>query len=109
MSDEMTAAFQPSAHVDTFARDHLPPPEQWPDLSFDLPELQYPARLNAAVELLDKNVKNGNGNRPAIWMPVDGKPVFATYAQLQTRVNKIANVLVEDFGLAPGKIGRAHV
>ena len=67
-----------------------------------MPELQYPARLNAAVELLDKNVKNGNGNRPAIWMPVDGKPVFATYAQLQTRVNKIANVLVEDFGLVPG-------
>ena len=91
-----------TAHTDTFARDHLPPQDQWPGLTFDLPELHYPARLNATVELLDKNVKNGNGNRPAIWMPVDGKPVFATYAQLQTRVNKIANVLVEDFGLAPG-------
>ena len=91
-----------TAHTDTFARDHLPPLAQWPGLSFDLPELHYPARLNAAALLLDKNVKNGNGNRPAIWMPVDGKPVYATYAQLQTRVNKIANVLVEDFGLKPG-------
>ena len=98
----MTYTFQPSAHTDTFARDHLPPRAQWPDLTFDLPELQYPARLNAAVELLDKYVKNGIGNRPAIWMPVDGRPVFATYAQLQTRVNKIANVLIEDFGLVPG-------
>ena len=50
-----------SAHIDTFARDHLPPPEQWPDLRFDLPELQYPARLNAAVELLDKTVAAGMG------------------------------------------------
>lgn len=30
-----------SAHVDTFARDHLPPPEQWPELRLDLPELRY--------------------------------------------------------------------
>ena len=43
-----------SAHVDTFARDHLPPPEDWPELRFDLPELRYPARLNCAVELLDQ-------------------------------------------------------
>jgi 2-aminobenzoate-CoA ligase len=29
----------PSAHVDTFARDKLPPFDQWPELRFDLPEL----------------------------------------------------------------------
>src|SRR3569833_771541 len=29
----------PSAHVDTFCRDHLPPLDRWPDLHFDLPEL----------------------------------------------------------------------
>ena len=40
-----------SAHVDSFARNRLPPREQWPDLLFRLPELQYPDRLNAAVEL----------------------------------------------------------
>ena len=96
------AKFAPSAHVDTFARDHLPPRNQWPDLVFDLPELHYPARMNAAVELLDNTVKAGHSKRPAIWMPVEGKPVFATYAQLQTRVNQIAHVLVDDFGLVPG-------
>jgi 2-aminobenzoate-CoA ligase len=43
----------PSAHVDTFCRDHLPPAEQWPELTFDLPELQYADRLNCATALLD--------------------------------------------------------
>ena len=38
-----------SGHVDTFARDHLPPREQWPDFLLERPELRYPARLNAAV------------------------------------------------------------
>ena len=46
----------PSAHVDTFTRDHLPPPDQWPDLVFELPELRYPDRLNCAEELLDRVV-----------------------------------------------------
>ena len=92
----------PTAHIDTFARDRLPPRAQWPDVCFDLPALQYPARMNAAAELLDKTVTAGHGNRPAIWMPVNGKPVCATYAQLQTRVNQIAHVLIEDFGLVPG-------
>ena len=91
-----------SAHLDTFARDHLPPRDQWPDLLFELPELQYPPRLNAAAELLDAQVAAGHADRPAIWMPVDGQPVYATYAQLQTRVNRIARVLVEDLGLVPG-------
>ena len=45
-----------SAHVDTFARDNLPPREQWPDLIFTIPEVQYPDRLNCIVELLDTKV-----------------------------------------------------
>jgi len=91
-----------TAHLDTFARDRLPPRDTWPELLFTLPELHYPARLNAAAELLDRAVAEGDGERPAIWMSVDGKPVCATYAQLQARVNKIAHVLTEDFGLVPG-------
>ena len=39
----------PSAHVDTFCRDNLPPQEQWPDLRFDVPEVQYPERLNLSL------------------------------------------------------------
>ena len=30
---------------------------QWPEFLFELPELQFPARLNAAVELLDRRVE----------------------------------------------------
>ena len=40
---------EPSAHVDSFARDNLPPPDQWPTLSLE--RFRYPRRLNAAVEL----------------------------------------------------------
>jgi 2-aminobenzoate-CoA ligase len=40
----------PSAHLDSFARDNLPPRAQWPDFLFGLPELNYPDRINCAVE-----------------------------------------------------------
>ncbi|MEE8274394.1 MAG: AMP-binding protein [Alphaproteobacteria bacterium] len=87
-----------TAHLDTFARDNLPPRSQWPTIDFDLPELDYPARLNCATELLDNAVAAGNG----------GKPLFHTfnetwtYGDLLERSNRIARVLTEDFGLVPG-------
>lgn len=56
----------PSVHVDTFTRDHLPAAEDWPVLSFTLPELQYPAQLNCVTELLDRHIVAGNGDRPAL-------------------------------------------
>jgi len=102
IADRIENPMTPSAHRDTFARDKLPPRETWPELLFERPELQYPLRLNAAAELLDRQVEFGHGDRPAIWQLVDGKPLFATYAQLQHRVNRIARVLVEDLGLLPG-------
>ena len=40
------------ASYDSFVCDRLPPPELLPEFRFDLPELQYPERLNAAAELL---------------------------------------------------------
>ena len=39
---------------DRFVEDRLPPPDQLPEFRFDLPELQYPERLNAAAELLKR-------------------------------------------------------
>jgi 2-aminobenzoate-CoA ligase len=68
-----------TSHVDTFARDHLPPRDQWPDLVFDLPELRYPERLNCAVELLDRAVERGWGERAAILTPPG---LRWTYAEL---------------------------
>ncbi len=91
-----------TAHADTFARDHLPPRDEWPALIFERPELQYPPRLNCAVELLDRMVASGHGERPAIWAPVDGRPLACTYRQLLARANRIARALVEDLGLVPG-------
>jgi 2-aminobenzoate-CoA ligase len=87
-----------SAHIDTFARDSLPPAALQPEFVFDLPELQYPDRLNACVELLDKAVERGLGAKPCVITPAE----TLTYAQLQERVNRVANVLVNDLGLMPG-------
>jgi 2-aminobenzoate-CoA ligase len=87
-----------SAHIDSFARDNLPPRSQWPDFLFELPELKYPARLNCATELLDKPVTRGYGHRIALRTP-DGE---CTYTQLFTQANRLANVLVRDMGLKPG-------
>ncbi|MGW6904382.1 AMP-binding protein [Streptomyces sp. NPDC054940] len=89
------AGLHRSAHVDTFAREHLPPPDQWPELRFDLPGLRYPERLNAAAELLDG--------------PDDERPVFHTpsgptwtYGTLRARVDRLAHVLTDHLGVVPG-------
>ena len=87
-----------SAHVDRFTIDRLPPKAQWPELRFDLPELQYPQRLNCAAELLDRHVAEGRGHRIAI-RAHDGE---CTYLQLQAQANRIANLLVKEMGLVPG-------
>ncbi len=87
-----------SAHLDSFARDNLPPRAQWPDFRFDLPELKYPERMNCAVELLDRWVAGGGGSHPCLIAPAES----LTYAQLAERVNRIANALTRDLGLLPG-------
>jgi len=88
-----------TAHVDTFARDRLPPREQWPDLVFDLPELAYPERLNCATELVRGAIARGQGDRVAIRSPAG---VRWTYRDLDAEANRIACVLVEDLGVVPG-------
>lgn len=89
----------PSAYTDSFARDHLPPADLWPALrNADPAAVAYPKRFNAAVELLDKAIAAGWGARPAIRTP----DLVLTYAELLDRANRIAAVLVNDFGLLPG-------
>ncbi|MCW2133106.1 AMP-binding protein [Arthrobacter sp. VKM Ac-2550] len=89
----------PSAHVDTFTRDNLPPAEQWPVLEFTLPELQYPERLNAATVLIDDAVEAFGADRPVLHTP-DGETW--SYGQLKQHANQVAQVLTEDFGVVPG-------
>jgi 2-aminobenzoate-CoA ligase len=91
-----------SAHVDSFARDRLPPAELWPEFLFELPELRYPERLNCATELLDKNALSGKAERPVLHASVDGRGYAWSYRELLERANRIANVLVHDLGLEPG-------
>jgi 2-aminobenzoate-CoA ligase len=88
----------PSAHVDGFVRDRLPPPERWPVLLLDRPEFRYPERLNCVVELLDRWVEAGAGDRPCLISPAES----LSYGDLAQRVNRIANLLVDRFGLQPG-------
>jgi 2-aminobenzoate-CoA ligase len=88
----------PSAYADTFARDHLPPAGQWPDLIFELPDYRYPERLNCVTELLDRWLAKGWQDRPCL---ITGAETV-TYGMLAERVNRIANVLVKEFGLESG-------
>jgi 2-aminobenzoate-CoA ligase len=87
-----------SGYVDTFANDNLPPREEWPDLVFDLPELRYPERLNAAKALLDDMSQGESANSPC----VHGEHGVWSYQDLLEKANRIARVLTEDMGLVSG-------
>ena len=99
----MTHNLAPSAHSDTFTRDRLPPSDQWPLFVFDLPEVQYPEQLNCVQALLDEHVAQGRGDRMAVRGVDATGPMAWTYAQLQTKVNQIAHVLVYDMGMKSGQ------
>ncbi|HVN45555.1 MAG TPA: AMP-binding protein [Steroidobacteraceae bacterium] len=87
-----------TAHEDTFARDRLPPRDMWPELRLELPELQYPARLNAARTLLDEAIVEGHAERLALI----GDRERWSYHALKTQTDRIAYVLREELGLIPG-------
>jgi 2-aminobenzoate-CoA ligase len=91
---------QPSAHLDTFCRDALPPAEQWPDLLFPLPELAYPDRLNCATALLDDVIARHGADRRCLVSAEDG--TTWTYGELRKHADAVAHVLVEELGLVPG-------
>ena len=91
-----------SAHLDTFCRDRLPPLDQWPEFRFDLPELNYPERLNCAAELLDATADRDGADRPCLRSAANGPTETWTYGETVRRTNQLARVLTEDFGLRPG-------
>lgn len=88
----------PSAHADSFCRDRLPPFSLWPELHFDLPELNYPDRLNCARSLLDDAVERWGPDRPCLLTPTERW----SYGELRRRADQVAQVLTEDLGLVPG-------
>jgi 2-aminobenzoate-CoA ligase len=89
---------EPSAHVDRFVLENLPPPEQQPELIFSLPELQYPARLNAATELLRRAVAAAGPDGRAL---IDHDHEFS-WSRVDAISDRMARVLVEQMGLVPG-------
>lgn len=88
----------PSAHVDTFTRDNLPPFEQWPDILLDRADFQYPERVNVGVELTDRMVEKGFGDHVALI----GNGRRRTYKELSDWSSRLAHALVEDYGVKPG-------
>ena len=87
---------KPSAHTDTFTRDNLPPPEQWPDILLD--EFNYPEQLNIGHELTDAMVAKGFGDHTALI----GNGRRRTYKELTDWTNRLAHALVGDLGVRPG-------
>ncbi len=89
-----------TVHIDTFARDNLPPASEWAEMDYStLPELDaYTDRMNAAVELLDLHIAEARGERTAILFG----DLRWSYADLKDRADRIARVLVEDMGIVPG-------
>lgn len=86
----------PSGHIDTFTRDNLPPLEQWPEMPLD--GFEYPDWLNCGYELTDAMVARGFGDHTALI----GNGRIRTYKELTDWTNRIAHVLVEDYGVKPG-------
>ena len=87
----------PSAHLDSFTRDSLPPADQWPEFNEAWLTERYPDRLNCAAEMLDGSIARFGGQGCAL---LDEEQSW-TYDQLVDRVQRTANVLV-DLGVVPG-------
>lgn len=86
----------PSAHIDTFARDNLPIETLQPDFLLD--KFNYPHFLNIAEELTDVMVKKGFGDNIALI----GNGRRRTYKELTDWTNRLANTLIDDYGVKPG-------
>src|SRR2546430_14143285 len=80
-----------SAPLDPFCRARLPPLDQWPEFRFDLPELNYPERLNCAAELLDVTAARDGADRPCLLSSTE----TWTYGETVRRTNQLARVLTE--------------
>jgi 2-aminobenzoate-CoA ligase len=80
-------------------RERLPAPELMPNFDYSAPHLQgWPDRMNAAAQLVDRACLNGFAASPATIC----NEVVWSFAHLKDRSERIARVLVEDWGLVPG-------
>ena len=88
----------PSVQTDRFVHDRLPPPDRWPQMRYDLPELVIDAQANLVDVLFDRIEEKGLSARPFL----RSDKTTLSYADAHERVKRIAQVLTDDLKLGPG-------
>ena len=94
----MSTPSHPSVQTDRFVHDRLPPPDQWPQMRYELPELQIPAQANLVDVLFERADQRGLTDRPFL----RSDKIILSYADAHERVKHIAQVLTEELQLVPG-------
>jgi 2-aminobenzoate-CoA ligase len=94
----MKEVAMPSAQIDRFVHDHLPPDDQWPEMRYDLPELRVPEQFNVVQALFDRAFSQGHADRPLFRS--DERTL--SYAQALAEVQRIGHVITQDLALVPG-------
>lgn len=84
-------------HYDTFVSDSIPSAGQLPEF-LPVPGKVYASRLNVCAELVDRWLKPGLAERPAL----HGATETWSYGELHDKVARYAAVLTEDLGVVPG-------
>ena len=87
-----------SAQTDRFVHDRLPPPGQRSEMRYDLPELCIADQANLVDVLLGQVMTRGLMDQPFL----RSDNITLTYADASERINRIAQVLTQDFALVPG-------
>ena len=77
--------------------EYRPDEDAAPDYIHAVPEVHYPRSLNVADELVDRHVREGHGDDPAIYFADE----TITYRELQEQINRLGNALL-DLGIEPG-------
>ncbi len=96
MSDTVT---QPSsAQTDRFVHNRLPSLGTRPQMRYDMPELRIADQANLVDVLLAQIEARGLMDKPFL----RSDRITLTYADASERINRIAQVLTQDFGLVPG-------
>ncbi len=91
-------ALRPSLHRDAFARENLPPEDQWPVFEFSLPQLLRSDPFNCGQWLLDEALAEVAPEKPVI---LDENARWS-YAELAAQTNRLCHVLTEELGIVPG-------
>jgi 2-aminobenzoate-CoA ligase len=88
-----------SAHTDRFVLDRLPPLGQRAHMHYDPDSQEIKAQFNLVSVLLDDAIAHKGWAAQAL---LRSSKIILSYADVQDRVNRIAQVLTQDLHLVPG-------